>query len=185
VPVVYGGIALAAFFSLHTLDDLLSQFATPPCWLPGLKSLGVPSPGQAMVITAALYASLTLRLDVWLVWAAAAAGAIIGDNIGYTIGYSGGYRVLRRDGSKVHIDETKLKVGRLMFDRHGGKLVFFGRFVSVLGTYAAFRLPGGHQPHALVQVLPVQRRGWAYSGPGSTQSASIMPATCSSASVAP
>jgi membrane protein DedA with SNARE-associated domain len=32
----------------------------------------------------------------------------------------------------------KLKVGRLMFDRQGGKVVFFGRFISILRTYVAF-----------------------------------------------
>jgi membrane protein DedA with SNARE-associated domain len=29
-------------------------------------------------------------------------------------------------------------VGRYLFARHGGKVVFFGRFVTVLRTYAAF-----------------------------------------------
>jgi membrane protein DedA with SNARE-associated domain len=45
---------------------------------------------------------------------------------------------LRRYGHYVRADETKIKIGRLVFDRHGGKVVFFGRFVSVLRTYAAF-----------------------------------------------
>ncbi len=68
----------------------------------------------------------------------AAAAAIIGDNIGFWIGDKGGYRLLRRYGDHVHVDEPKLKVGHYLFDRHGGKVVFFGRFVSVLRTYAAF-----------------------------------------------
>jgi membrane protein DedA with SNARE-associated domain len=66
------------------------------------------------------------------------AGAIIGDNIGFWIGDKGGYRLLRRYGHYVRIDEAKIKVGRYVFDRHGPKVVFFGRFVSVLRTYAAF-----------------------------------------------
>src|SRR6185312_10069221 len=32
----------------------------------------------------------------------------------------------------------KLKVGRYLFARHGVKIVFFGRFVAVLRTFAAF-----------------------------------------------
>ena len=137
--VVRGGIELAAFFTTHTLDRLLSQFGYAAVFaFVMVESLGVPFPGETMLITAALYASLTHHLVVWLVWAAAAAGAIIGDNIGYAIGYHGGYRLVRRYGKKLHIDETKLKVGRLLFDRHGGKVVFFGRFVSILRTYAAF-----------------------------------------------
>jgi membrane protein DedA with SNARE-associated domain len=65
-------------------------------------------------------------------------GAIVGDNIGFWIGVTGGYRLARRYGPKVRLDERKLKVARYLFDRHGAKLVFFGRFVSVLRTYAAF-----------------------------------------------
>jgi membrane protein DedA with SNARE-associated domain len=109
-----------------------------------IESLGVPFPGETMVISAALYAGLTHHLSVWLIWASAAAGAIIGDNIGYGIGYWGGYRILIRYGPKIRVDEAKLKVGRLVFERHGGKLVFFGRFVSILRTYAAF-LAGTNQ----------------------------------------
>ncbi|MHB8330748.1 MAG: DedA family protein, partial [Candidatus Dormibacteria bacterium] len=49
-----------------------------------------------------------------------------------------GYRLAKRYGSKVRLDKRKLKVGRYVFDRHGTKVVFFGRFVSILRTYAAF-----------------------------------------------
>ena len=45
---------------------------------------------------------------------------------------------MRRYGHYVRLDEGKVKVGRYIFDRHGGKVVFLGRFVSVLRTYAAF-----------------------------------------------
>ena len=68
----------------------------------------------------------------------ASAAAIIGDNIGYWIGDKGGYRLARRYGPKVRLDERKLKIARYLFDTHGGKVVFLGRFVSVLRTYAAF-----------------------------------------------
>ena len=36
------------------------------------------------------------------------------------------------------MNEAKIKVGRYLFDRHGGLVVFFGRFVSILRTYVAF-----------------------------------------------
>jgi membrane protein DedA with SNARE-associated domain len=80
---VGSGIQLAAFFTTHTLDYLLSQFGYATVFaFVMVESLGVPFPGETMLITVALYASLTHHLVVWLVWAAAAAGAIIGDNIG-------------------------------------------------------------------------------------------------------
>ena len=106
--------------------------------LVGVESLGVPLPGEPALITAAIYAGHTHRLNPWLIFLVASAAAIIGDNIGYWIGDKGGYRLARRYGSKVRLDERKLKIARYLFDRHGGKVVFFGRFVSVLRTYAAF-----------------------------------------------
>ncbi len=126
-------------FSTHTLNHLLSQFGYLAVFgFVMVESLGVPFPGETMVIAAALYAGAHHSLSAPLIWLVAAAGAIIGDNIGFGIGHWGGYRLLYRYGSKIRLDEAKLKVGRLIFDRHGGKVVFFGRFVSVLRTYAAF-----------------------------------------------
>jgi membrane protein DedA with SNARE-associated domain len=126
-------------FSGDTLHHLLTQYGYAAVFLlVMIESLGIPLPGETMVITAALYAGATHNLDVVLIWAVAAAAAIIGDNIGFAIGRFGGYRFLLRYGRRIRIDEAKLKVGRLVFERHGGKVVFFGRFVSILRTYAAF-----------------------------------------------
>jgi membrane protein DedA with SNARE-associated domain len=102
------------------------------------ESLGVPLPGETALIIAGTYAGTTHHLNPWLIFAVASAAAIIGDNIGFWIGDTGGYRLARRYGSKVRLDERKLKTARYLFDRHGTKVVFFGRFVSVLRTYAAF-----------------------------------------------
>jgi membrane protein DedA with SNARE-associated domain len=106
--------------------------------LVGAESLGVPVPGETALITAGIYAGHTHRLDPWLIFLVASAAAIIGDNIGYWIGAKGGYRLARRYGPRVRLDERKLKIARYLFDRQGVKVVFFGRFVSILRTYAAF-----------------------------------------------
>jgi membrane protein DedA with SNARE-associated domain len=111
-----------------------------------LESLGIPLPGETILIAAGTYAGHTHKLSPWGIFAAAAAGAIIGDNIGYWIGDKGGYRLLRRYGHYVRFDESKMKIGRYIFDRHGAKVVFFGRFVSILRTYAAF-LAGTNRMH--------------------------------------
>lgn len=63
---------------------------------------------------------------------------MLGDNIGFWIGVKGGYRLARRYGPKLRLGERKLKVARYLTDRHGAKRACFGRFVSVLHTYAAF-----------------------------------------------
>ena len=111
----------------------------------GIESLGVPLPGETMLITAAVFAA-TGHLSIAGVIIAAIIGAVIGDNIGFGIGWFGGYPLLRRFGKYIRLDEAKLKVGRYIFMRHGAKVVFFGRFVSVLRTYAAF-LAGTNRMH--------------------------------------
>jgi len=132
-------VTLAAFFGNHELNHLLSSYGYAAVFLiVGAESVGIPLPGETTLTLAAIYAGSTHRLNIVGVIAAAAAGAIIGDNVGYLIGRSGGYRLLRRHGHYVRVGEHRLKIGRYLFDRHGGKVVFFGRFVSILRTYAAF-----------------------------------------------
>jgi membrane protein DedA with SNARE-associated domain len=109
-----------------------------------IESIGVPVPGETALIAAALYAGTTHKLEIWGVVGAAAAGAIIGDNIGYTIGRYGGAKLLLRYGHKVHLHEGRLKIGIWLFRRHGGKVVFWGRFVSILRTWAAFLAGANH-----------------------------------------
>jgi membrane protein DedA with SNARE-associated domain len=121
------------------LDQLLTQFGYVAVFAAvGIESFGIPVPGETMLITAGVYAGATHNLTVTGVIGAASAGAIIGDNIGYTLGHRGGYRLLLRHGRRIHVNERQLKVARYLFYRHGGKVVFLGRFVSVLRTYAAF-----------------------------------------------
>jgi membrane protein DedA with SNARE-associated domain len=97
-------------------------------------------------VTAAIYAGTTGRLSIVLVIAASAAGAIVGDNIGYTIGRTGGYRLVKRYGRYIRLEENRLRLGEYLFHKHGSKVVFFGRFISVLRIFAAF-LAGVNRMH--------------------------------------
>ena len=47
-----------------------------------LESMGLPLPGEAILIAAAVYASKTGHLNIYEVIAAASIGAIVGDNFG-------------------------------------------------------------------------------------------------------
>lgn len=122
-----------------SVSSLVSSYGYGAVFLlVAVESLGVPLPGETTLIFAATYAGATHRLSVWLIFLVGAAAAVVGDTIGYWIGDLGGYRLLCRYGRYVRMDEPKIKVARYLFDRHGGAVVFFGRFVSVLRTYAAF-----------------------------------------------
>jgi membrane protein DedA with SNARE-associated domain len=131
-------MAVVAAFG-QTLDDLIATYGYAAVFLiVGAESVGIPMPGETTLILAALYAGATQHLNIAGVILAATVGAIIGDNIGYVLGRVGGYRLMRRYGRYVRINEHRVKIGRYLFDRHGGKVVFFGRFVTILRAYAAF-----------------------------------------------
>jgi membrane protein DedA with SNARE-associated domain len=103
----------------------------------GLESMGVPLPGEGILIAAALYAGATHGLDIEWVILAAASGAVAGDSIGFWLGREFGFRLLLRYGRLFGLGEARLKLGQYLFDRHGGTIVFFGRFVMLLRTVAA------------------------------------------------
>jgi len=106
--------------------------------LVGVESFGVPLPGETTLVAAGIYAGTTHRLSLVVLVVVASAAAIIGDNIGYLIGWAGGYRLLRKYGRYIHVNESRLKLGHYAFSKHGGVVVFAGRFIAVLRTYAAF-----------------------------------------------
>jgi membrane protein DedA with SNARE-associated domain len=129
----------------HTLDNWLASYGYLAVFLLVMvESIGVPVPGETALVGAALYAGSTHKLQIWWVIAVAIAGAVLGDNIGFSIGRYGGAKLLLRHGHKIHLHEGRLKIGIWLFRRHGGKVVFWGRFVSILRTYAAF-LAGTNQ----------------------------------------
>jgi membrane protein DedA with SNARE-associated domain len=65
--------------------------------------------------------------------AIAAAGAIVGDNLGYwLIGRLGGRALFRRWRWLNRYSDRVLPRAESLMTRHGGKTVFFGRFVSIL-----------------------------------------------------
>ena len=102
-----------------------------------LESAGIPMPGETVLVTAAIFAA-SGTLKIYWVIGAAAAGAIIGDNCGYWIGRELGFPLIYRFGHYIRLDEKRLKVGQYLFLKHGGKIIFFGRFVAVLRAFAAF-----------------------------------------------
>src|SRR3982074_85961 len=134
-------------FLARNLDSLLTAYGYLAGFIVGgSESIGIPVPGETMLVTAAIYAGTTGRLSIFWVIVASSTGAIVGDNIGYVIGRTGGYRLLKRYGRYIRLEENRLRLGQYLFHKHGPKVVFFGRFISVLRIFAAF-LAGVNQMH--------------------------------------
>ncbi len=97
-----------------------------------LESFGIPLPGETALIAFGVLASEG-HYSIVTVIVLASAAAIIGDNLGYwLIGRWGGRALFRRwKWLNAYADRVLPRAERIM-ERHGGKTVFFGRFVSVL-----------------------------------------------------
>lgn len=133
------------FTFLEHLPDLVATYGLIAVFIViMLESAGIPMPGETMLLTAAVIAGSNKGLNIYAVIATGAAAAILGDNIGFWAGRRWGLRLLLRHGGLLRLDERKLKLGQYLFMRHGGKIVFFGRFVAVLRTFAAVLAGANH-----------------------------------------
>jgi membrane protein DedA with SNARE-associated domain len=73
------------------------------------------------------------HFDIRWVIVTAAAGAIVGDNLGYwLIGRLGGRELFERWHWLQQYGQRVLPRAQALMARHGGKTVFFGRFLPVL-----------------------------------------------------
>jgi membrane protein DedA with SNARE-associated domain len=93
----------------------------------GIEGIGIPAPGQTLLEAGALVATVRdgkLKIG-WLLFVAILATSL-GQTIGYLIGRTGGRAVLDR----LPIPAQNLQKIDDAFNRYGGWLVFFGRFVD-------------------------------------------------------
>src|SRR5713226_8919502 len=133
------GEPLSALISLATLQNALDSFGYAAVTLfIMIESSGIPFPGETMLLLASFYAAVSHQLQIPLVIACAAFGAIIGDNIGYLVGRTGGRAFVIRYGRYVFIKPEHLALAEAYFAKHGNKTVFFGRFIALLRAWAAF-----------------------------------------------
>lgn len=100
-----------------------------------LENAGLPLPGETITLIGG-YAAGSGQLQMPLVIAAAAGGAILGDTIGFWVGRRAGWPLLLRLGRLLRRRPEQMEAFRVSFLRHSAKSVFFGRFVTVLRVLA-------------------------------------------------
>ena len=105
----------------------------------GVESLGVPLPGEIVLVSAALMSSHhELAVNPVGVGTAAVIGAVVGDSIGYTIGRRFGMPLFDRLGRRFpkHFGPGHVLLAERLFERWGARAVFFGRFIALLRIFA-------------------------------------------------
>jgi len=129
---------VTSFFTQHGLPLLFVVVM--------LESFGIPLPGETALIFFGVLASQG-NYSIASVIAVAAAAAIIGDNLGYwLIGRLGGRALFQRNRWLKRWSDTLLPRAESVMRRHGGKTVFFGRFIAILRFTAAWVAGLGRMP---------------------------------------
>lgn len=101
----------------------------------GIEGMGVPLPGELILITAAAFAAqgdLTIVNVILAAW----AGTIVGGTGGYWIGRHGGAIAIERFGHRFGLNEARVAKARVFFEEHGAKTVIIARFFAILRMIA-------------------------------------------------
>jgi len=126
------------------VEALLHSIPPPAVYLVvggvvGIESLGIPLPGEIVLVSAALMSSHhDLAVNPVGVGIAAVIGAVVGDSIGYTIGRRFGMPLFDRLGRRFpkHFGPGHVALAEKLFNRWGVRAVFFGRFIALLRIFA-------------------------------------------------
>jgi len=93
----------------------------------GVEGIGLPAPGQTLLEAGAMVAAVpNSSLNIYWLLLVTILATSLGQTIGYLIGRSGGRAVMNRLPIPAHSLDN-IERG---FNRYGGWLVFFGRFVD-------------------------------------------------------
>ena len=112
----------------------------------GFESVGLPFPGESVLILASILAGTKHDLNIYEVVATAAVAAVVGQVGGYLIGREFGYRLLVRYGRYLRLTESRIKLGEYLFLQHGGKIIIIARFVPLLRALAGILAGANRMP---------------------------------------
>jgi membrane protein DedA with SNARE-associated domain len=98
--------------------------------------VGSFTPGEIITAAGGFAASRDPRLSVWIMWACAIAGTMVGSNLSYLLGVRGGRDLLERMNGRFGITHERLIASEAYFRDHGDKTIFFARFLAVFKNFA-------------------------------------------------
>jgi membrane protein DedA with SNARE-associated domain len=122
---------------VKTIENLLGVIGLPLVFFGvGIESMGIPIPGETVLVIAAVVASRG-TLVPWQVALCAWAGAVIGDNIGYSLGHHYGDRFWTLPGIRRFYHPARVAKAESFFTRRSGwVVVFIARFIAILRIFA-------------------------------------------------
>jgi len=132
---------------LHHLSALAASYGYVAVFgLIFAESLGIPLPGEGILVVTALYAARTHRLNIVGDISTAAIAAFLGTSAGYLLGRWAGAPLLARFGGYVGLSPARRRLGEYLFLRHGAKIIFFGRFIAFLRAFEGILAGANRMP---------------------------------------
>lgn len=108
--------------------------------------VGFIAPGEFTIIFGGVLAgegTLSIALLIGIVWASIVAG----DSIGFLLGRKLGREFAVRHGARIRLTEERLRRVEEYFARHGGKTIFFGRWVGFVRPLMPFTAGASGMPY--------------------------------------
>lgn len=97
-----------------------------------LEGLGIPVPGELLLIAGAIIAGSTGRMSILLLLPISLAAAIAGDNLAYAIGRFAGRHLVIKYGHFVFITAHRLSRAEFFYLRYGPPVVAIARFLTLM-----------------------------------------------------
>ena len=131
------------------MKELIQQYGPAIVFaLVCLESIGLPVPGETVLVTAAIYAGTTHNLNIVWIILGATVGATLGSAIAFWVGQSYGYPLLLRYGRYVGLTESRIKIAQYVLRRRGVLVVLAARFVAVLRSMVGLVAGASRMPVA-------------------------------------
>lgn len=92
-------------------------------------------PGEIFFYSGTLLA-LSGAINIWVLLIIMIIGGILGDSTSYFLGKRYGRKMFKKDAK--FLNKKNLKIGEKAFHKHGGKAVFFARFLGPLSWTIPF-----------------------------------------------
>lgn len=121
----------------HTIRHVLSAWGYWALLLGVFgESVGLPFPGETLLMFASFltHKQSTLRMQ-WVIPVGILA-AVMGDNLGFWLGRHFGKTFIRWAKKILRVDDEDIKTAKHLIATHGGKTIFFSRFIFGLRTIA-------------------------------------------------
>jgi membrane-associated protein len=121
----------------HTIRDVLTSWGYWAVLLALFgESAGLPLPGETVLMFASFLSHKDPQLRVYWVIVAGTGAAVLGDNLGFLLGHHFGRTFIRWAKKLFRLDDEDVQAAKDLICRHGGRTIFFSRFIFGLRTIA-------------------------------------------------